>query len=77
MSETATKKPKAAAKAPVKKAEDVKPGNRIAVVRIRGEINILTNIQDTMYMLNLYKRNFCVVYNATPSVMGMIRKCKD
>lgn len=78
MSETAAKKPRVVAKkAPVEKVAEAKAGKMVAVVRIRGEINILTRIQDTLYMLNLYKRNFCVVYDATPSVMGMIRKCKD
>jgi large subunit ribosomal protein L30 len=49
----------------------------VAAVRVRGEINVNWDINDTLNMLNLFKRNFCSVYKATPSVLGMMRKCKD
>ncbi len=56
---------------PIKKVE------LIAVVKVRGEINTNTDILDTLAMLSLHKRNFCSVQKATPSIMGMIKKCKD
>ena len=46
----------------------------IAVVRIRGSIKLKKEVKDTLDMLRLYKQNFCVVVNATPSIMGMIKK---
>lgn len=49
----------------------------IGIVRIRGIININKDIRDTLDMLKLHKKNFCVVYEGTPSIMGMIKKVKD
>lgn len=63
----ATQKPKAAPVA-------VK---RIVIVRVRGIINVETGVTDTMNMLRVYKKNYCSVYPATASVIGMLQKCKD
>ena len=49
----------------------------LALVRIRGEIGISKEIRDTLDMLKLHKRNFCSIYKATPSVVGMVQKAKD
>jgi large subunit ribosomal protein L30 len=50
---------------------------RIAVVRIRGGINVRGTIKDTMSMLKLYRQNYCVVVNGSASTKGMIDKIKD
>jgi len=49
----------------------------IAVVRVRGVINIKSDIKDTLEMLGLQRKNHCVVLKSTPSALGMIRKAKD
>lgn len=50
---------------------------KIAVVRVRGPVNVLRKINDTINMLRLYNKNYCVVVDATPQIMGMIKKVKD
>ena len=50
---------------------------RIAVVRLRGSINVSKKVKDTLNMLRLYKRNGCVVIPNTPYYIGMIIKTKD
>lgn len=49
----------------------------IAVVRIRGKVGVNERILRTLKMLNLHKKNWCVVVPNTPSVQGMIIKAKD
>lgn len=49
----------------------------IGIIRVRGIINMNKDIKDTLEMLKLHKKNFCVVYEGTPSTMGMIKKAKD
>lgn len=64
----------------VKKEKAVKEKQEkklIAVIRIRGKKGIKKNIRDTLEMLCLYKKNFCVVVESTRSIMGMIKKAKD
>lgn len=50
---------------------------KIAVIRIRGKIGIKKNIKDTLNMLRLYNKNYCVVINNKPQNIGMIKKVKD
>ena len=52
-------------------------GKLVAIVRIRGIIGPNQKIKDTMAMLNLFRKNFCTVIDATPSNMGMVKKAKD
>ena len=51
--------------------------NKIAVVRVRGKIKIKKELKDTLNMLRLYNKNYCVVLEPTPQLIGMIRKVKD
>lgn len=64
------------AKAPVQKVSAPKEvkGGHLAVVRIRGEVNLNEPVDRTLKMLNLYRRNTCVVVPSSPSVIGMINK---
>ncbi|RME55500.1 50S ribosomal protein L30 [Candidatus Woesearchaeota archaeon] len=50
---------------------------RIAIIRIKGNVNLKQEIKDTFQMLKLYRKNSCVVIPNTPSMMGMLLKVKD
>lgn len=50
---------------------------KIAVIRITGNVRIKEEIRSTLDMLNLPRKNCCVVVSATPSTLGMINKVKD
>ncbi|MCL5106264.1 MAG: uL30 family ribosomal protein [Candidatus Marsarchaeota archaeon] len=49
----------------------------IAVVRIRGRVNVRANIKETMKRLNLNYVNNCVLLNVTDSYFGMIKQCEN
>jgi len=57
--------------------EKAKPSKKIAVIRIRGSIKVKKAINDTLDMLKLYKRNYCVILDKTPNILGMLQKVKD
>ncbi len=50
---------------------------KIAVIRIRGKINIYKKIGDTFNMLRLDKKNWCVILDKNPVNLGMIKVIKD
>jgi large subunit ribosomal protein L30 len=49
----------------------------LAVVRVRGIINVKNDIRDTLTMLGLGRVNHCVLVDETPQYMGMVRKVRD
>ncbi len=51
--------------------------NKLAVIRVRGSVNLNYEVKDTLNLLRLYRKNFCVVVDNTPSFQGMIKKVKD
>lgn len=51
--------------------------SKIAIVRIRGQFHLTPEQRDTFQHLNLPKKNSCVVLEATPSTMGMVKIVKD
>lgn len=59
------------------KAEVKKETKKIVVVRVRGLSGIRKDIKDTLEMLKLYKRNYCIIFPNTPSIIGMLKKAKD
>lgn len=59
------------------KANSTDDGKLIAVIRIRGCIGVDGSISDTLEMLKLHKKNFCIIQKSTPSIMGMVKKAKD
>lgn len=59
----------------VEKKEE-KP-KKIAIVKVRGSVTLKKSIKDTLKMLKLYRKNYCVVYDATPPILGMVNKIKD
>ena len=50
---------------------------KIAVIRVRGDVNVNKRIKDTLNMLRLYRKNYCVVLPYNESYLGMIKKVKD
>jgi len=54
-----------------------KQKGKLAAVRIRGKVNVDTVVVDTMNMLKLYNKNYCVILKNTPSIEGMLKKAKD
>ncbi|MBN1645040.1 uL30 family ribosomal protein [Candidatus Woesearchaeota archaeon] len=51
--------------------------SKIAVVRVRGLVKIRKDFVDTLRMLNLDKKNHCVIVENNSNNMGMIKKVKD
>lgn len=49
----------------------------VAIVRVRGMTKIRSDIQDTMRMLGVDKKNSMVIREVTPSILGMVKKVKD
>lgn len=51
--------------------------SKIAVIRIRGTVNLKREIKDTLRMLRLEKPHYCTVLDDTKSHLGMLQKAKD
>jgi large subunit ribosomal protein L30 len=51
--------------------------SKIAIVLVRGLVNVKTEVKDTLAMLRLKRKNHCVVIEDTPVNRGMIKKAKD
>lgn len=50
---------------------------KIAVVRVRGRVNVNKKIEGTMEFLHLKYKNNCNVVDDTPNYRGMLQKAKD
>jgi large subunit ribosomal protein L30 len=48
-----------------------------AAIRIRGLVNINSEIKKTLNLLNLTRANHCVLLEENPSVKGMLQVAKD
>jgi len=55
----------------------VEERKRLAIIRIRGRVNVRKTIEDTLQMLNLFRRFNCVIIDDRPSYQGMLHKIKD
>ena len=51
--------------------------SKIAVIRVRGPVNLRKDVKDTLKLLRLYRKNFCIVVEGNPSFIGMVNKVKD
>lgn len=51
--------------------------SKIAVVRIRGLVKIRGDFVRTLRLLNLDKKNHCVIIESKPEIIGLVRKVKD
>lgn len=50
---------------------------KIAVILIRGLVNVDVNIRKTLELLRLQQKHVCVVLDNTPENLGMVKKAKD
>ncbi len=50
---------------------------KLAVVRIRGDVRILTQVRDTLIMLGLKQKNHCAIIEDAPNVRGMLARAKS
>ena len=57
--------------------KNIKKGDLIAIVRVRGIRNMKPKIKKTLELLKLNKPNHAVIYKANESVMGMLELVKD
>jgi len=55
----------------------VKRVAKLAVIRVRGSVNVRRGVRETMRMLGLTRTNHCVVIDDTPTFRGMLQKAKD
>ena len=49
----------------------------IAVIRIRGDAGVRSDIKNTLQRLKLTDKNNCVLLKETPDMLGMLKKVKD
>lgn len=50
---------------------------KVAAIQIRSSRGMRSSVKDTLFMLNMRKKNACVILNKTPSIMGMLKKAAD
>ncbi|MHA1860394.1 MAG: 50S ribosomal protein L30 [Candidatus Asgardarchaeia archaeon] len=48
----------------------------LAVIRIRGTVNVRKDVSDTLLMLRLKRVNNCVIIPETPQYLGMLKKVR-
>jgi len=53
------------------------PNNKIAIIRVRGNVGVRSDIANTLSLLRLYKKNNCVIVPDTYTYRGMITKVRD
>lgn len=49
----------------------------LAVVRVRGEVGVRKPIADTLNILKLYHKNYCVLVWTSEASLGMVKKIQD
>ena len=49
----------------------------LAVIRVRGTVNIKHDIKHTLELMNLNRPNHCVIITDSPNNIGMIKKVND
>jgi len=49
----------------------------IAVIRIKGQVGLKTEISETLYRLRLRRKYICVLIEPTKENLGMIKKLRD
>ncbi len=50
---------------------------KIIVIRIRGRVNVASDVKKTLYMLRLRKKFSCVIVNNKPETLGKLNKVKN
>lgn len=49
----------------------------LALIRVRGPVKLQQPVEDTLAMLNLRRKNACVIVTENPVVKGMINRVRD
>ncbi len=60
-----------------KKEKKTENKGNLAVIRVRGLCKVERGVKDTMNLLRLYRKNFCVVVPNNEKYSGMVKKAKD
>ena len=61
-----------------KEIEPSKAGQKqLAAIRIRGVTGVRRNVEDTLKMLRLYRKNYCCVLLNNQIYQGMLKSAKD
>ncbi|PIN80121.1 50S ribosomal protein L30 [Candidatus Woesearchaeota archaeon CG10_big_fil_rev_8_21_14_0_10_30_7] len=47
---------------------------KLAIIRIRGQSNLIRGIRDTLDFLKIKAKNNCVIRESTPTLLGMLKK---
>lgn len=50
---------------------------KLAAIRIRGTMGLSNDKRDTLNLLRLFNKNYCVVLDNNPNYIGMLTKAKD
>lgn len=50
---------------------------KLAIVLVRGMVKVVKPVKETLMMLNLHRKNHCVVIDDTPTYRGMLFRVKD
>lgn len=61
----------------MKKQESTGEGKKLAVILVRGQIEVRKPIKETLRLLNLNRKNHCIVVDKNKTGEGMIRRVKD
>jgi large subunit ribosomal protein L30 len=56
---------------------ETKKSGKLAIVLVRGVVGVAQSVKDTLSLLRLNKKNYCVVIENNPVHLGMIKKTKD
>ena len=51
--------------------------NKLAVIRVRGIVKVNRDVEATLRMMRLYKKNYCVIVPSSEIYLGMLKKVKD
>ncbi len=54
-----------------------KTPKKLAVILVRGMVKVVKPVKETLMMLNLHRKNHCVVIEDTPTYKGMLLRVKD
>ena len=57
--------------------EETTKSGKLAIVLVRGVVGVAQPVKDTLSLLRLHKKNYCVVVDNNPVNIGMIKKVKD
>lgn len=50
---------------------------KLAAILVRGLVEVKQEVKDTLRMLNLQKKNACVILDDNPVNRGMLKKCEN